>query len=351
MFNIIQKRRIWYAFSGILILISVLSLSFWGLKLSIDFTGGSMLEIQFKEKTLSNQEIEKALADLNLPYLNIQPTSNKSVLIKTHALTEEVHQDILKRLLTAFDPKAAETAEGVPVSPEQLGIAGEGLEGLSITATGDTAKTIKAQQHLPNLSPEVVQKYFEELRFDSIGPTIGKELQNKAILAIIIVSLAIIIYIAYAFRKVSYPVESWKYGVSAVLALIHDILIVTGLFSVLGHYFNYQVDSLFVTALLTILGFSVHDTIVTFDRTRENLRHQQDKTFENIVNLSVNQTIIRSINTSLTTFFVLFSVYLFGGVTIKHFILALMFGIIIGTYSSIFIASPLLLMFYKLKKY
>lgn len=330
---------------------SILSLALWGLKLSIDFTGGSLLELRFTDKVLSNEEINNALTDLKLPYLNIQSTAEKGVIIKTHTLTEDEHQTIIKKFLTAFDPQAVEKAEGVPVTPEQIGLSGEGLENVSITATGESANLIKEQHNLPNLNAEIVKQYFEELRFDSIGPTIGKELQGKALLAIIIVAIAIIIYIAYAFRKVSHPVESWKYGVSAVIALIHDILIVTGLFSILGHFLGYQVDSLFVTALLTILGFSVHDTIVTFDRTRENLHHHQDKTFEDVVNLSVNQTIIRSINTSLTTFFVLLAVYLFGGLTTRHFVLALMVGIIIGTYSSIFIASPLLIFFYKLKKY
>jgi preprotein translocase subunit SecF len=351
MYQIIQNKKIWLTISCIMVVISLLSLFIWGLKFNIDFTGGSLIEIQFVERVLTNNEINQALAELKLPYLNVQPTGDKAVIIKTETLTEIQHQQILKNLLIVFNPEDAKKAESIEVTPEQIGLSGEGLEGVQITATGTTAAEIKSQQNLPYLNPVIVQKYLIEQRFDSIGPTIGKELQQKSIYALIIVNLAIIFYIAFAFRKVSKPVESWKYGVAAVIALIHDVLCVIGLFSVLGHFFNYQVDSLFIIAILTILGFSVHDTIVTFDRTRENLHHHLDKTFEEVVNLSVNETLVRSINTSLTTFLTLFSIFLFGGDSLKHFVLALMFGIIIGTYSSIFIASPLLLIFYKLKKY
>ena len=188
-----------------------------------------------------------------------------------------------------------------------------------------------------------------ENRFEAIGPSIGNELKTKAIQSIIIVLLFIVIYIAYAFRKVSKPVASWKYGISAIIALVHDILIITGIFAVLGYFLKIEIDSLFVTALLTILGFSIHDTIVTFDRTRENLIKNKDESFDDIINISVNQTIVRSLNTSITTLFVLLAIYIFGGDTIKNFVLALILGVIIGTYSSIFIASPLLSMWNKQK--
>lgn len=351
MFNIIQKRKIWFVLSGAMVLISIVSLMVWGLQPGIDFTGGSMLEIRFVDRVLSNDEVKTALADLNLPYLSVQPTANNGVIIKTKNLTETEHQEILKKLIGVFDPQAAVDAETMFVDPKQLGIEGAGTENLQITAVGDSADTLKKQQGLPNLNSAIVGKYLEELRFDSVGPTIGKELRQKSIVAIIIVNIAIILYIAYVFRKVSYPVESWKYGVSAVIALIHDIVIVTGIFSILGHFLGYQVDSLFVTALLTILGFSVHDTIVTFDRTRENLRHHQDKTFEDVVNLSVNQTIVRSINTTMTALISLIAIFLFGGESTRLFALALICGFVVGTYSSIFLASPLLLLWYKVKKY
>ena len=159
----------------------------------------------------------------------------------------------------------------------------------------------------------------------------------------------IVLYIAYAFRKVSKPVASWKFGIAAIIALTHDILVIAGIFAALGYFLNIEVDSLFVTALLTILGFSVHDTIVTFDRTRENLFKNNNKSFSEIVNISVNQTIVRSINTSVTTLLVLLAIYFFGGESIKNFVLALVLGVIIGTYSSIFLASPLLTIWRKRK--
>ncbi len=182
----------------------------------------------------------------------------------------------------------------------------------------------------------------EEKRFESVGPVIGQELRSRSLWAIVVVLLMIILYIAYAFRKVSRPVASWRYGLAAIIALIHDVTIPAGFFAVLGHYLGVEVGLLFVTALLTILGFSVHDTIVVFDRIRENLRKGVAGDFENTVEVSINQTISRSINTSLTVILTLLAVYLFGGETTKYFALTLIIGVFFGTYSSIFIASPLL---------
>ena len=303
MFNIIQTRKIWYLISGALALTAVIGLTVWGLNFGIDFTGGSLTQIKFDSARPENAAVENVLQPLNLTSLTLQPVDAKQLNIKTETLTEDLHQQVLAKLKT--------------LNPDQ----------------------------------KSTTPYFEELSFDSIGPTIGQELKTKSIYSIIIVLLAIILYIAYAFRKISRPVESWKYGVSAIIALIHDVLIVIGVFAFLGHFAHVQVDSYFVTAVLTVLGFSVHDTIVTFDRTRENLPKHQDKTFEDVVNLSVNETIIRSINTSLTAMIVLAAIFLFGGITIKYFSLALLIGFFIGTYSSIFVASPLLVMWYKLKKY
>lgn len=190
-----------------------------------------------------------------------------------------------------------------------------------------------------------------EHSYSSIGPTLGSELKRKAFLALTLVLLAIIGYISYAFRNVSRgPVPSWVFGLGAIIALIHDIFIVIGIFAFLGHFYGVQVDSLFVTALLTILGFSVHDTIVVYDRIRERLKDRNKKTFSEIINESINATMARSLNTSLTTLIVLTALYLFGGASIQHFVLALIVGIISGTYSSIFIASPFLLLGQKLLK-
>ena len=188
----------------------------------------------------------------------------------------------------------------------------------------------------------------EELRFDSVGPSIGQELKRKSLYAIITVLIAIVLYIAWAFRKVSKPVASWKYGMTAIIALFHDVMIVLGVFAVLGRFLDMEINTAFVAAILTVLGYSVNDTIVVFDRIRENLP-RSDEDFESTVNISVNQTLRRSINTSLTTLLVLLSIFFFGGTTIRDFVLALSIGVFIGTYSSIFLASPVLVVWEKLK--
>ena len=178
--------------------------------------------------------------------------------------------------------------------------------------------------------------------FNSIGPSVGRELTQKAIVAIIIVVIAIVLYIAFAFRGVSEPVSSWKYGFIAIATLVHDVAIPSGVFALLGHFHGAEVDTLFVVALLTVLGISVSDTIVVFDRIRENLKNRIAPTFSETVGKSLNQTFVRSINTSLTVILVLLSLYLFGPATTKNFALVLIVGMFFGTYSSIFVASPLL---------
>ncbi len=349
MYKIIQKRKYWFIISSTLIIISIIFLFVWGLKLGIDFTGGSLLEIEFTNSRPTNEEMTNKLSDLELNTLNLQPSNDLGLLIRTESISEEKHQEILNKINELFivETKEATTNEVQSISAENLNIQGEGIEGLTITPVGEDGEVTFET----SLAGNQISENMTELRFDSIGPTIGNELKQKAFYAIIIVLIAIILYIAYAFRKISEPVESWVYGLSAIIALAHDIIIITGIYSLLGYLFNYQTDALFITALLTILGFSVHDTIVTFDRIRENLYRHQEETFEVVVNRSVNETIIRSLNTSLTTLFVLLAIYLFGGVTIHNFVLTLMLGVIIGTYSSIFIASPLLVVWYKLKKY
>ena len=183
---------------------------------------------------------------------------------------------------------------------------------------------------------------FETLREENVGPTIGAELKNRAVAAIGLACLAILAYVTYAFRKVPKPTTSWRFGIATIAALLHDVLFVVGLFAILGHFLHVEVDVLFVTAMLTIIGFSVHDTIVVFDRIRENLSKYVGRKFEHIANISVAQTLARSLNTSLTVVFVLVALLLFGGDTIKWFVVALLAGIISGTYSSIFNATALL---------
>jgi len=291
-YRIIQKRKIFFSLSSLAVVASILALIFWGLNFGIDFTGGSLLEVEFKNYQPSITEIQDALKDVNLHNLVVQPTSD-SVILRFKENAEETHQLALKKL-------------------------------------GDLVKDKKDAS-------------FKELQFDSVGPSIGQELKSKSFNATLIVFIMIILYISLAFRKVSKPVASWKYGVAAIIALIHDILFILGVFSVLGHFYGIEVNTPFIAAVLTVLGYSVSDTIIVFDRIRENLPKSQEN-FENTVNRSVNQTLTRSINTSFSAILALLAILFFGGDTIKDFALALIVGIFIGTYSSIFIASPALVM-------
>lgn len=286
--NIIKWRKIYYIISTILILPGILALIFWGLKPSIDFSGGTLLELQFpKQEKVTTEEVRKVLEDNSFENLSIQNSSDNSVIIRTTQL--------------------------------------------------DNQQVDKAKDLLAKSFEEV-----KELRLETIGPVVSKELTKKAFISVIVASLAIILYLAFSFRQVPKPTSSWRFGVCAVLALIHDSLFITGLFAILGHFLNVEVDSLFITAVLTVIGFSVHDTIVVFDRIRENLRSYSEHKFDEVVNASVVQTLDRSINTSFTVLIVLAALYVFGGDSIKNFILALLVGIAIGTYSSIFNASALL---------
>jgi preprotein translocase subunit SecF len=265
----------------------------WGLSYGLDFTGGSLLQVKFiNTPRLTSEEVKKALSSLNFNDVMVQPVAESELAIRLPEVSEATHQQILASLKNALPTNQA------------------GAE-------------------------------IQEQSFTTIGPTISAELKQKTFGALIIVLLAIIAYIAFAFRKVSHPVPSWKYGVAAVVALAHDTLITVGLFSLLGHFAKVEVDTYFVTALLTLLGFSVHDTIVVFDRIRENLKKQMPGTFLEVVNESVNETIIRSINTSVTAIIAILALYFFGALSTKYLALALAFGIFIGTYSSIFVASPL----------
>ena len=294
MFNIIGRSKIWLTVSALMIVAGLASWFSWGLNLNIDFTGGSLLEVSFSNGRPSVADMSQVIA-ADLPEASVQPAGDSGYILRSKTLTEEEHQKVLTLLKDKF-----------------------------------------------------VDQGLREDRFESIGPIIGQELKTKSIWSIIIVLLAIIAYIAFAFRKVSRPVASWKYGVAAIIALIHDLLTAVGIYAFVSHFTGWTVDSLFITALLTILGFSVHDTIVTFDRIREILRNKNDLAFDQVVNQGINATIVRSINTSFTTFLVLLAIFLFGGETIRHFVFTLMIGIVVGTYSSIFIASPILVIWNRL---
>ncbi len=290
--KIIKYSKIWLGLSLLLVSLAVLFLVLYKLNFGIDFTGGSILVVKI-EKSPAISEIKQTLVLLNIPEFNIVQ-SDDVYTFRTAELSEEQHQKVLEILREKFGK-------------------------------------------------------VEDLRFEAIGPVIGKELKKKSLYAVIVASVMIIVYLALAFRKASGIVSSWVFGIIAVVALIHDLLITMGIFSILGKFWGITIDSLFVTALLTILGYSVHDTIVIFNRIKENLGRYSGK-FSDIVDKSIQQTMTRSLNTSLTTLLPLFTIYFFGGESIRFLALALIIGIIVGTYSSIFLAPPILVIWQKRKQ-
>lgn len=298
-YRIIQKRNIFLSLSGLLIAASITALIVWGLNFGVDFRGGSLLEAKFEGYEPSIAQIQESLGEVNIDNLTIQPTEDSSYIIRFKETSEEAHQ----RVLSQLDKLASEQ------------------EGAS----------------------------FSELRLDLVGPSIGRELKSKSFNASIIVLLMIIAYISFAFRRVSRPIASWKYGMAAIIALAHDVLITLGVFAVLGYFYQIEINTPFIAAILTVLGYSVSDTIVVFDRIRENLP-KSNENFENTINTSINQTVSRSINTSVSAMLALLAILIFGGSTIKDFALALLIGIFVGTYSSIFVASPVLVVWHNIMK-
>lgn len=255
-YRIIQKRFIFLTISGLLVAASLVSLFVWRLNPGIDFSGGSLLEVQFTNYQPNLAEMQSSLAAADLHNIVIQPADN-SVIIRFKEDSKEAHEAALSS-----------------------------LESLVAGQEGATMK---------------------ELQFDAVGPTIGQELKSKSFNAAFLVLLMIIIYISWAFRGVSKPVASWKYALAAIAALFHDVIITLGVFSVLGHFYGTEINTPFIAAILTVLGYSVNDTIIVFDRIRENLPKSQEN-FENTVNRSVNQTISRSLNTSLAAMLVLLAI-------------------------------------------
>jgi preprotein translocase subunit SecF len=288
---IVRLRKVWYVFSALLIAGALVLVGMGGLKLGIDFSGGTLHEITFTTERPANDKIEETLGDI-VGEPRIQPSGDKNVILRYGTVDNETRQKVIDALTARHGA-------------------------------------------------------IEEVRFDSIGPTIGNELKRNAIWSIILVMAAIIIYLTYAFRKVSEPVRSWKYGVLAIVTLLHDVLMVIGAFAFLGLTRGAEADSLFLIALLTTLGYSVHDTIVVFDRTRTNLIELGSDQFEKAVELATNQTLVRSLNTALTTTISLVALLLFGGDTLFNFVLALLVGVVAGTYSSIFVSSPLLVTWHR----
>jgi len=292
--SVIRYRKTFFIFSGALLVLSVWAMFAYGFNASIDFNGGTLTEMKFAERP-EQAEIEKKISSLKLGGFSIRLSGVSNYIIRTRELTTDEGRALIENI-------------GLPVVERQ----------------------------------------------NTIGPIAGAELKSKAMKAVVVVILMILLFITFAFRKVSEPVSSWKYGLATILALAHDVVLPTGIFVVLGYFWGIEIDLLFVTGLLAILGYSVHDTIVVFDRVRENLRINKEtdahEDFEITVGKSITQTIGRSINTSLTIFITLLALYLVGSTATKDFALLLIIGIIAGTYSSIFLASPLLVTFYKWQK-
>lgn len=288
--DIIGKKNWYFLLSLIVIIPGIISLFFWHLNLSIDFTPGSKLTFSGSLNDKKISEIKNIFDSEKVKVFNIQPSTN-SVSFSTQTIDQNKN------------------------------------------------KSIVGKTNMLNVKEE---------EFETIGPTIGKETTDNAIKALVIASVLIVLYITWSFRSIPKPASSFRFGICAIVALIHDVLVVVGVFAILGHFLGVQVDSLFVTALLTVIGFSVHDTIVVFDRIRENLIKMGSHNFANVVNESILQTLVRSLRTSLTVILVLFGLLLFGGESIRWFVVALLIGVTSGTYSSIFNASPLLVLWQEL---
>ena len=291
--NFLKYKKIYYLFSTALIVSSLAFLFIFGLRFGIDFLGGSILEVNF-EKRPENQIIEAKLKDLNLGEVVLQSTGENEIILRLKDINEETHQQIISRL-------------------------------------GEISK-------------------IEEKRFESIGPTIGKELRQKTLMLVIASLLSLLIYIAVSFRKVNFPVSSWQYGIISILTLSFDVLITIGSLALLGRFYNVQFSIPIVTALLTILGYTINDKVIVFDRVRENLLRDRRDNFEDLVNRSLNETLGRSLSTGTCALLVLFFIFLFGGETLKYFALTLIIGILAGTYSSLFLATPLLVSWLKWKE-
>lgn len=293
---IIKYRNVFLSVAAAVVLGAIICLSVLGLRLGIEFKGGTLLEVTYTDVRPETPDIRAALSEVGLSDAVIQQVGETDLSIKS---------------------KPLEDAERLALI-DTLSLGGE---------------------------HELVQK-----SFTSIGPSVGRELSRKAVVAIIFVMLAIIFYVAFAFRSVSKPVSSWKYGLIAIVTLFHDIVATTGVFALLGYFRGAEVNTLFVVALLTVLGVSVSDTIVIFDRVRENLKLSKGASFAENVGKSLSQSFTRSINTSLSTILVLLALFFFGPVTTKDFALVLIVGMFFGTYSSLFVASPLLVLAEKTQK-
>lgn len=288
MINIVGKRYWFFGLSLLVIIPGLIFLLLGGLKPGIDFTGGSLLEVKFESGTApSPDQVIKLYNNAGFVDTNVQTSGSDILVIRTGDLTDEKKIELVNTMTTQF-------GNGKPVTT---------------------------------------------LRFDTVGPAVGREVASQASIAVAAAAIVITVYITIAFRGVE---NAFRYGVSAIIAMIHDILVVVGVEAILGKLLGWEADALFLTALLTVIGFSVHDTIVVFDRIRENARIYRRIPYETLVNHSIVQTLDRSINTQFTVMITLLALTLFGGITIRHFVLILLIGVFSGTYSSIFNAASIL---------
>ncbi|HMP67663.1 MAG TPA: protein translocase subunit SecF [Candidatus Paceibacterota bacterium] len=297
---VIIYRKIFYTISIVLITLSITSVAVWGINFGIDFTGGSILEINFVEDRIEKSELTEKLNSLALGReFSIRETGETGYILKSRTIDNDEKELILS--------------------------------------------TISENRDL-----------IQEIRFNNVGPTLGDELRGKALISMLVVILAIVLFIAIAFSQVSKPISSWKYGLVAIITFLHDVIVPIGLFSVLGRFYGVEVDTLFVIAILVVLGYSINDTIIIFDRIRENLKDLPEKIrkekFEEVVGKSLRQTFSRAISTSITTIIMLLALFVYGGESTKWFSLALIAGIAVGTYSSIFFAAPMLVTIGKISK-
>lgn len=295
--DLIRYSKYWFALSGVLIALSIAAVAAFGLKPSIQFTGGSILEFSTNQPH-EVSDINDAFADAGITVV-VQPSGEDNFIARMPELDTKSKEELISKLNASLEG-------GV-----------------------------------------------QEERFESIGPVLGQELVRKSTIAVILLLLSIVGYVAWTFRTVSKPVSSWKYGTVTIVAALHDVIIPMGVFAILGKTAGYEIDVAFIAAMLTILGYSINDTIVILDRIRENVlrkRHVSDDEFADVVNASINQSAVRSVHTSVTTLLALVAVFFFGGDTLQPFALALIIGILTGTYSSIFIASPLLTLWHKQSK-
>lgn len=286
MIKFLKYSKFYFLFSGLLMVLSIAFLCMWGLKFGVDFTGGSFLELEFANKRPEISELRK-IADKNLEgEFSLQEVGTKGVVLRAKNISEAQHQKIIE----------------------------------------DFGKQGKAT----------------ERRFEMIGSVVGSELRKNTIVAIIVASFLITLYVAAAFKQISKPIPSWQYGIAAILALLHDVLITCGFFALFGKLWGMEINVPFVAAILTILGYSVSDTIIIFDRCRENLIKSKGEDYEETLNLSLSETLVRSLFTALTTLLPLIAMIFLGGETLLPFVLALTIGIIFGSYSSICVAPPIL---------